>query len=227
MRYTCTVSILSVFLLTACAGQPVDKNKSYNILGVSVMAPQDDGWQLGDKSLAQVSFSKTGEAPGKSYIAGASTMDMGSSAPPPSPEEFLNASKARRAQGIDPQRFKVLVSEERLDPARGRFCTAYHTLVRDHGSNAKGNEPYQIMDNFGYTCIHPSKPNLLIDAAYSVRGGTQQESPRIAQQAARFLNNTKFTSTEVSNYVQPPSLTPDLSEPPPVVRMLTNSQFWE
>ncbi len=106
-----------------------------------------------------------------------------------SARELSEHMRTRRNTGLDAKRLTKLAHEEVPVEHRGQPCSRYTIRAIDRGAN--GDESV-LMQFRGLTCVHPDKPDRLVDVAYSERGGEGAMSEVLTKAGARFLESMRF-----------------------------------
>jgi hypothetical protein len=190
MRYIKLIIPIAICcLLQACISmqsfKPIDRSESNfrNYMGLFVFElPQGQDWYELGTSGGATAFGKKLESKDHTFIASAQiskfTLKFSS------PEEFLEFVKKSRIGDTDPDRFKIIRYEENIDKTHSEFCTKFILKAEDNG---KG-----ILESHGYTCLHPSHPELVVTLEYSERTKSEQVSQLVRNEGERFISSLEL-----------------------------------
>jgi Sel1 repeat len=110
-----------------------------------------------------------------------------------SSRELADHMRSRREIGLQPKRYTKLTHEEQAATHLGQACTRYLVRALDRGDKGDESVPMQFR---GLTCVHPGRPDLLVDLAYSERGGEGAMSEVLTKAGGQFLGSLRFLSLE-------------------------------
>ncbi len=181
--------------LVSCAPSPLRKVDNPNIPfqrpAYSILPPAGGDWAYYSDNCEEryrLNFFKTIPDP-KFHSLSAGVVETPNSAVFESPQEFEKWTKKTIEMTTNPNRLHLLEEKVQLDNKFGPFTVKYYTKVEDHKAVNRGNEPFLLLVDYGYIFIHPSNPNLIIQATYSERGRPQEIRPELDREAELFFNN--------------------------------------
>lgn len=170
--YLISLTLFILYIsLAACAPHfrsIMDTTERFYRPGFSILAPQENGWNVNEKLRRKIVFFRKGSAPTKSYV-----LEVSSSVHSfvfESGEEFkLVMGKVVVAASVIPKRNEVVEEKITLEPTMGKFCLKSYIKMKDYAANNKGSEPYLLMTDYGITCLHPDDKSQLVNLKYSYR----------------------------------------------------------
>ena len=108
-----------------------------------------------------------------------------------SARELAEYMRSQRKIGLQPERYTKLTHEEQPAVHLGQPCTRYLIRALDRGESGDESVPMQFR---GRTCVHPNQPDLLVDLAYSERGGEGAMSEVLSKAGEQFLDSLRFVN---------------------------------
>lgn len=96
--------------------------------------------------------------------------------------------RARRETG-DPQRVTKRSHRETAHQHAGQPCTRYAIDAYDRGERT--DDASNVFAR-GMTCVHPEKPDLLVELGFAERGAVDALSPELEQPGGAFLASLRF-----------------------------------
>ena len=105
---------------------------------------------------------------------------------------YFDFMRKLKPASLDPSRHTLLEQEYSPPLDKAPTCMRYRLRVEDRGApQARGVAlPMTIA---GVSCTHPDALRTLVDVSYSERGGPAPESPRMREEAERFISSLVFT----------------------------------
>ena len=202
----CSLSLAStcfLFLLASFAPiQPmiprVAAAERIECFGCSILPPQGETWVTMIATKQQIIFSRRLTSPTHTFVIRLTSVSL------PfvfqTPDNFLVFSReARKKFNIDPSRHRLLAHEEVLSNLQDATCTKYHLKTEDSGALEKAGDPFLILDDYGYSCLHPNRPDLLIQLTYSQRGRTSEIDDSWNKMGEEFIRDFRFSPLEASS----------------------------
>ena len=110
-----------------------------------------------------------------------------------SARELADYMRSQRRIGLQPARYTKLTHDEQIATHAGQPCTRYLVRALDRGDAGAESVPMQFR---GLTCVHPARPDFLVDLAYSERGGEGVMSALLTKAGEPFLGSLRFLSLE-------------------------------
>jgi hypothetical protein len=149
--------VLFALLIISCVHQTkpnlVDPSKRINdVVGVSVLPPQEEGWQVKKIDKTQLVLSKYGSTENSSYVVIVKIFKL------PKFEieqEFIQyISEAKKAQQPE-ERFRVIQDKKESIKGGMNYIMKYHTIAEDKVATAKYGNKTMVLEIIGYTFQHP------------------------------------------------------------------------
>lgn len=162
------------------------------ILSVSVLPPQEAGWQVLQKSKTNLVLGKKEPTNGSTYIASVTLFKLPKFETENKFIEYI--SKAKEAQQPK-QRFSVLKNQK--EPIKGgtNYIIKYHTIAEDKVATAKFDGKTQLLETIGYIGQHPHNHSIGIDLGYSFRYQDGVEDINFEEKANAFLDDIIIKDT--------------------------------
>ncbi|TMH43579.1 MAG: hypothetical protein E6H59_07790 [Betaproteobacteria bacterium] len=187
------LALAALLVLSSCAQQGFhrisDPSTRVDVSGVSVLPPQEPGWQILQRSTFQLALGKRGPQPDATYVASVilyKLPDVDSEA------QFLKLISERRLSEPDTGRFRIVKNAEEISHRSEVYCVKYHTISEDHAARTSSGVGSMLSEMMGYHCQHPKNKNVGVNFQYSHRHYPGDEDPLIGKKAAEFLEDVKF-----------------------------------
>ena len=194
-RIQCAMPLLFLGMFCGCVAtgpnlQPIsDSSARIDILGVSMLPPQEAGWHYERLTPAKIEF-------GKALNRETSFVIMVSLSWMPkfnSQEEFMKTISAQRQRESGNPRYETFVNEEIFSDEKDTPAFRFHTKYKDKGSPylPKGEEAF-IVEDYGIFCRHPMAWNVSVNIVCSQR--TLPDNRRVDwdKLANEFIRNVEF-----------------------------------
>jgi hypothetical protein len=189
-----TQAVLSVLVLLGACASPIQPKpvtgqlaKTQQFKGIfEITPPHGENWyeiQRTNKGL--LAYGKKFESSSNTFIATAHVTDRDRSFT--DADEFLAFVKKVRKKDNDPSRYSMLINEESVDNTKASFCTKFHLKAEDKVASSRSGA-LSILESKGYTCLHPSKPNI-ITVEYSERGTDPFKNTAAIAEGEAFINS--------------------------------------
>lgn len=173
-----------------------DSGTRLEFRGYSVLPPPGNDWFVFEQDRGHILFFKKLESEFVTHTFGALVATSPVSVRFKNPDEFLAYAKKEDERDSSSKRHRVLLSEATSDDGIGsRYCVRYFKKAEDHGVSIPG-VPYLMMEIYGYVCLHPELPGLLININYSERYKPDEGSPALRAEGEKFIKSFKFTSLD-------------------------------
>ncbi len=187
--------VFIAFLLTSCVHEKkpnfADTSKRIDdVIGVSVLPPQEQGWQIENKSKTQLILAKYGPAKNSSYIANITIFKLPKFESEQQFTEYI--SEGKKAQQPK-ERFKVIQDKKENIKGGTNYIMKYHTIAEDKVATAKYGNKTMILEVFGYTGQHPKNHSIGIELGYSYRYQVGDEDINFEEKANTFLDQIIIT----------------------------------
>jgi hypothetical protein len=165
----------------------------YEFEGYSVLPPPGKSWFEMQRDKQQALFGKKLDSPTHSFGATA-TSDV-ISEKFETRERFIEYVNKLRTVEFDPTRFRVIEFESFVDEGQPTWCVRYRLKHTDRNAVLARNRTL-LVEDFGITCLHPERRNLIVDVGYSERGRppelTTELSAGLRKEGESFVRSLKF-----------------------------------
>jgi len=167
-----------------------DLTNRIEVMGLTLLPPQEVGWEYKKISPARTQFGKVGTQKGQS-LAGMVVLsklpNIGSK------EEFMKVVSEQRARNTKNPRFEDLINDEVFSTEKDTPSVRYHTKYKDFGATnlPKGYE-YLIVEDVGIMCRHPDNKNVAVTIALSQRSLPEDAIENFEALANDFIKNSEF-----------------------------------
>jgi len=189
--------VLCLLLLsnTGCLAQSPERISVTNssdrieIFGVSMLPPQESGWQYEKLSPAKIEFAK-GHNKEASFIVYISLSKLPSFE---SKEEFMTYLSEQRQRNTGNPRFENILNTEEFSEEKETPSMRFHTKYKDKDSpHLPKGEPYYITDEYGIFCRHPKAWGVSVNIVCSQRTIPNRERLDWKSLADEFIKNVEF-----------------------------------
>jgi hypothetical protein len=110
-------------------------------------------------------------------------------------EQFQEYVNKLRTADFDPLRFKVIEFESAVDTNYPAWCVRYRLKHTDRNAVLARNRTL-LVEDFGITCLHPDKKDLVVDVGYSERGRAAELKSELSvdlrKEGESFMRTLKF-----------------------------------
>ena len=187
--------VLFAFFLMSCVHQTkpnlVDPSKRINdVVGVSVLPPQEEGWKVLNKNKTQLVLSKYGPTENSSYIANITIFKLPKFETEQQFTQYI--SKAKKSQQPE-ERFRVIQDKKESIKGGTNYIMKYHTIAEDKVATAKYGNKTMLLEVIGYTGQHPKNHSIGIELGYSYRYHIGAEDSKFKEKANAFLDQIIIT----------------------------------
>lgn len=160
------------------------------VTGVSVLPPQEKGWQVLERSKTNLVLGKKGPTSSSTYIAIVTLFKL----PKLETEyEFLEyISKMKEAQQPK-EKFRLIKDKKEMIRGGTNHIIKYHAIAEDKVATAKFGDKTQLLEIIGYTGQHPSNHSIGVDLGYSFRHQAGAEDVNFEEKANAFLDQIIIT----------------------------------
>ena len=197
------IGIIVVFYFSGCASSAPKYTKINNfdnrieMVGVSVLPPQEYGWYYYKEHKGKVILGKAGSALGETFAG----MIVLSKLPNfDTKEEFLHIVSKQRKLGPKSQRYVDLVNEEKLAKNSKIMKVKFHTKYKDFEPKILPTAmKYLIIEDFGSIFRHPYNKNIAITVVISQRSSEKNVNNNFKDFAYKFIDSIKFKSMSIIN----------------------------
>ncbi len=161
------------------------------ILGMSLLPPQREGWSYIRNHPARITFGKPGNTSDQSVIGAvvlSKLPDIGSEA------EFLEVVSKQRHRNVGDPRYEYLVDEETVSCEKNTLGVRIHTKYKDFGAkNLPEGCSCLIVEDIGIMCRHPENKNVAASIILSQRSKPENTVTNFQELADGFIKNAEFT----------------------------------
>jgi len=165
----------------------------YELEGYSVSPPPGKSWFEMQRDRQQVLFGKKVDSPTHSFGATATSDLIREKFE--TREQFQEYVNKLRTADFDPLRFKVIEFESAVDTNYPAWCVRYRLKHTDRNAVLARNRTL-LVEDFGITCLHPDKKDLVVDVGYSERGRAaelkSELSADLRKEGESFMRTLKF-----------------------------------
>ena len=166
-----------------------DQTARLEIIGVSMLPPQEAGWHYKKPTPGKIEFGKV-ISKEKSFVALVSLSRLPEFK---SKEDFMKFLSDQRQRDTGNPRYETLINDEAFSEEKGTPALRFHTKYKDKGSPhlPKGKEAF-IVEDHGIFCRHPKAWGVSVNIVFSQR--TLQGEGRIDWEkvANEFIQNVEF-----------------------------------
>lgn len=195
LRFT-IISLLLV-ILASCANRNLtlineeDSQKTINIIGVSMLPPEGNGWHYEIVHPARIQFGRIGTYFPQTIAA---SVVLHKIPVTETEEEFLiEVSKERWSKKDEQNRFTNVLVEENISHEKNTLCVRYHTIYQDLGSKyLKSKNQYFLIEDIGLICRHPENEKIGVSVGISQRSMPGRTYKKFKTIANAFISNAKF-----------------------------------
>jgi hypothetical protein len=170
-----------------------DATGVYEFDGYSVLPPPGKSWFEMQRDKQQALFGKKLESPTHSFGATATSGLVSEKFE--SRDKFQEYVNRLRTADFDPARFKVIEFESAPDDSQSAWCVRYRLKHTDRNAVLARNRSL-LVEDFGITCLHPQRNDLVIDIGYSERGRPAELgkdlSAQLRKEGESFMHTLKF-----------------------------------
>ena len=170
-----------------------DATLVYEFDGYSVSPPPGKSWFEMQRDKQQALFGKKLESPTHSFGATATSGLVAEKFE--SRDKFQDYVNRLRTADFDPARFKVIEFDSALDETQPAWCVRYRLKHTDRNAVLARNRSL-LVEDFGVTCLHPQRNDLVIDVGYSERGRPAELgkdlSAQLRKEGESFVHTLKF-----------------------------------
>jgi hypothetical protein len=165
----------------------------YELEGYSVSPPPGKSWFEMQRDRQQVLFGKKVDSPTHSFGATATSDLIADKFE--TREQFQDYVNKLRTADFDATRFKVIEFESAMDTTYPAWCVRYRLKHTDSNAVLARNRTL-LVEDFGVTCVHPEKKDLIVDVGYSERGRAaelkSELSAGLRREGESFMRSLKF-----------------------------------
>ena len=167
-----------------------DVNQRIELMGVSILPPQDKGWQYHKIHNGKIILNKMGFEAGETY----SGMVVLSKLPNLNSEyDFLKLFRKQRKIEPSNSRYIDLLNEEKLVQNDKTMEINFHKKYKDFESkNLPSNVKYLIVEDYGASFQHPFDKNIAVTISLSQRTQEKYSNNQFKNLVNEFIRNIRF-----------------------------------
>jgi hypothetical protein len=176
--------------LVGCGAAPSElaSRTGFNLIGATVVSPNDAGWFAIKSNPGAVALGKAGNLQGESRILSVSIIQVDGSM---TDRSFLEEAKSAKTVNDNPARFQNVGVSTREVTFNGARCLRFEGSSQNTRARvATASVVYE--NNVGYTCRHPLRKDVAVDLAFSSRSASSTLSTAERYFAESFFNNIQF-----------------------------------
>lgn len=161
----------------------------FEILGVSMLPPQEAGWHYEKLSPAKIEFGKITRKD-QSFVG----LVLLSRLPKiESKDEFIKVLSEQRQRNTGNPRYETLINDEEYSVEKETPSLRFHTKYKDKASPhlPEGKECF-IVEDYGIICRHPKAWNVAVFIALSQRTLPGEEQTDWKEIADEFIRGVEF-----------------------------------
>lgn len=197
-RLRAAISIL-VVIAAGCGTRPqpvpvTDATQRLVLQSFSVLPPRGENWRILERGVDHIFFGKQfREAAnrGDSLIAIVETRKV--NARFQTPMEFLEFVERSSKEELSHQRYRPLRFKATVDSSLGPTCVQVESAAEDSGVAQFPGSRFLIAA-YGFDCLHPHVPGLVVKIAYSTRFPLGVQIPSIEAEVVPFLKSLLLTT---------------------------------
>ncbi len=160
------------------------------LLGISLLPPQENGWSYIRNHPARITFGKSGAQDGQSVMGGvvlSKLPDVGSE------EEFLEVVSKQRHRDKGNPRYEDILDEQTISHEKNTLGVRIHTKYKDFGAkNMPGGSSYLVVEDIGIMCRHPENKNVAVSIILSQRSRPEDTITNFQALAEGFIKDAEF-----------------------------------
>ncbi len=166
----------------------------YQLEGYSVLPPPGKSWFKMQHDRQQALFGKKLDSPTHSFAAMAASGLIDEKFE--TREQFQDYVNKLRTADFDAARYRVIEFDSSVDNTFAAWCVRYRLKHTDRNAVLSRNRTL-LVEDFGVTCLHPDKRDLVVDVGYSERGRqaelNAELSAELRKEGESFMRSLKFT----------------------------------
>lgn len=167
----------------------VDRNPITSSLGFSFVPPEGNNWyeKFGEDQITY--YKKINPSTGSMFGGAKEYRTQKTFA---APEEFRQWLSDRRNPQGTPSRYRTISAKYIIESKAGPFCVRYIEEYEDRGAKNFFGQTFLVLNNYGITCLHPQKPDSVVDIYYSYRHPPNNRSDSLMSEGESFVNSLKI-----------------------------------
>lgn len=165
--------------------------------GLIFAAPETTNWYVSRRGY-EFTFYKA-EPPTHTYIA---QVNYSKAPEAKSPVELMNVIKSQWDKDNKDSRYVLNLDEIRLASKFDTIAVKMHRIYKDKGAVNKGENLYLLLEDYGYSFVHPYDPEVLVTVLYSERFAPGEQKPESEKEREKFISDVKpklFLKNEAPN----------------------------
>ncbi|MEO7728935.1 MAG: hypothetical protein ABIS45_16915 [Burkholderiales bacterium] len=193
-RLTCAVLLAGAMQAGKAQTQlhavPVtETTPAYVLEGYRVLPPPGKNWFEMQRDRQQALFGKKIDSPTHSFVATATSGPVNEKFD--TREQFKDYVNKMRSAELDTARFRIIEFDSSIDNTFDAWCVRYRFKRADRDAVLSRNRAL-LLEDYGITCLHPQKKELVVDIGYSERGRPAELSADLRQEGETFVRSLEF-----------------------------------
>ncbi len=167
-----------------------DSTPDYVLEGYRVRPPPGNDWFEMQRDRQQALFGKKIASPTHSFVATATSGLVAEKFE--TREQFQEYVNKMRTVDLDAARYRVIEFDSAVDDTFSAWCVRYRLKRADREAILSRNRTL-LHEDFGVTCLHPEKRQLVVDVGYSERGRPAELNAELRKEGESFMRSLEFT----------------------------------
>lgn len=194
------INLLLIFLLASCVSQesyvnPVELTlpaKRLQQYGYSFVPPNEQGWLVSQPSRMLITLQKHGSYANEILIIHGSPSLLRESQ---LDKDFISLITETQKEEWSEPRYTLSKHEVVPYNEKQNKCIKSTIVMEDSGAlTESGSRIVMMREVYTLNCIHPGKPEIVINVTYSHRYPPGKREEGIINRATDFFNSVKFSS---------------------------------
>lgn len=166
-----------------------ESTPAYVLEGYRVLPPPGKNWFEMQRDRQQALFGKKIDSPTHSFVATATSGLIDEKFE--TREQFREYVNKMRTAEFDAARFRVIEFDSSIDSTVEAWCVRYRFKRADKDAVLSRNRTL-LLEDYGITCLHPQKKELVVDVGYSERGRPAELSAELRKEGEAFMRSMEF-----------------------------------
>lgn len=136
------------------------------------------------------------------------------------PQDLLQLVHRRKRREMDPERFRLIMQQLKLDPRFGAYSVAVYTIREERTRQPRQADDALLLRTYEYRFAHPRLREVLITVQFNERGRAKELDPDFAAQAQAFFAGILLDGAAPSHRIAQPSRQSSTQSHPSLVSTL-------
>lgn len=168
-----------------------DVSQRIELIGLSVLPPQEDGWKYRRDSAIYTTFGKEGTQEAQSIIGLVALYKIPDIT---SEEEFIKVSSDLLGLGSGDPRYEDAIDDLVYSTEKNTPSVRYHSKYKDLGAiNLPKGTAHLMTEDIGIFCKHPDNPSIGVNIVLSQRSLPGDTVENFKELADEFIKNAEFS----------------------------------